>query len=172
MKEVVSLSKTENGFNWWSLIVGIIYIILGILAFNNPLGSASFVIYLFAFAIAFKGIAQIIIRNRLKEYTGMIGIIDIIIGVFLFFNVTAGVIALPIVFAIWFIIDSVIALVSARAIRKYSKRNFWLIVILSIISIIIGIMLIFNPIASILTVAYLVGIYFTLNGLSYVIQAF
>lgn len=179
MKEVVSLSKTENGFNWWSFIVGIIYIILGILAFNNPLGSASFVIYLFAFAVAFKGITQIIIRNRLKEYTGMtnnwlivIGIIDIIIGVFLFFNVTAGVIALPIVFAMWFIIDSVIALVSARAIRKYSKRNFWLIVILSIISIIIGIMLIFNPIASILTVAYLVGIYFTLNGLSYVIQAF
>ncbi|MFL2129814.1 DUF308 domain-containing protein [Ruoffia sp. FAM 26255] len=42
----------------------------------------------------------------------------------------------------------------------------------TIISIIIGIILIFNPIASILTVAYLVGIYFTLNGLSFVIQAF
>lgn len=179
MKEIFSLSITENGFNWWSLIIGIIYIVLGILAFNNPLGSASFVIYLFAFAVAFKGIAQIIIRNRLKEYSGMtnnwmivIGIIDIIIGVFLFFNVTAGVIALPIVFAMWFIIDSVIALISARTIRKYSKRNFWLIVFLSIISIIIGIILIFNPIASILTVAYLVGIYFTLNGLSFVIQAF
>ncbi|MBG9979161.1 HdeD family acid-resistance protein [Ruoffia tabacinasalis] len=173
------MSITENGFNWWSLIIGIIYIVLGILAFNNPLGSASFVIYLFAFAVAFKGIAQIIIRNRLKEYSGMtnnwmivIGIIDIIIGVFLFFNVTAVFIALPIVFAMWFIIDSVIALISARTIRKYSKRNFWLIVFLSIISIIIGIILIFNPIASILTVAYLVGIYFTLNGLSFVIQAF
>lgn len=176
MKEVFSFSITENGFNWWSLIIEIIYIVLGILAFNNLLGSASFVIYLFAFAVAFKEVTQIIIRNRLKEYTGMtnnwmivIGIIDIIIGVFLFFNVTAGVIALPIVFAMWFIIDSVIALISARTIRNYSKRNFWLIVFLSIISIIIGIILIFNPIASILTVAYLVGIYFTLNGLSFVI---
>lgn len=81
MKEVVSLSKTENGFNWWSLIVGIIFIILGILAFNNPLGSASFVIYLFAFAVAFKGITQIIIRNRLKEYTGMTNNWLIVIGI-------------------------------------------------------------------------------------------
>src|SRR5699024_11525082 len=99
-------------------------------------------------------------------------IIYIIIIIFLFINFIGVFIVLIIVFTIWFIIDSVIALISARAIRKYSKRNFWLIVILSIISIIIGIMLIFNPIASILTVAYLVGIYFTLNGLSYVIQAF
>lgn len=47
-----------------------------------------------------------------------------------------------------------------------------MIVILSLLSIVVGIMLIFNPIASILTVAYLIGIYFLLNGISYIIQAF
>lgn len=179
MKEVGLLSKSKNGFNWWSLVIGIIYIILAFLAFNNPIEGASLVIYLFAFAVIFKGITQIMIRNRLKEYTGItnnwlivIGIIDIIIGVFLLFNVTTGVLALPIIFAVWFIIDSVIALFSARGIRKYNKRNFWMIVILSLLSIVVGIMLIFNPIASILTVAYLIGIYFLLNGISYIIQAF
>lgn len=116
---------------------------------------------------------------QLKKFTGMkntwlivIGVIDVLIGIFLFFNVGSGIVALPILFAIWFIVDSIFALFFASKIRSYNKGRFWSVFILSIASIILGFLLIYNPIASLVTIAMLIGTYFIINGISHIIQAF
>lgn len=174
------MAKKENdGFSIWSLLIGVVYIIVGILAFTNPISSTGFVVYLIAFTILFKGLIQFTMYFQLKKFTGIkntwlivIGVIDVLIGIFLFFNVGSGIVALPILFAIWFIVDSIFALLFAFKIRSYNKGRFWSVFILSIASIILGFLLIYNPIASLVTIAMLIGTYFIINGISHIIQAF
>lgn len=78
----------------------------------------------------------------------ILDIINLLLDVFLHFNITLGIIALPLLLASWFI------------------------VILSILSVVLGIIMIYNPFASLLTIAMLLGVYFIINGIIHIIQAF
>ncbi len=125
-----------------------------------------------------KGIFELFVRNRLKELTGykgkmplIIGIIDILVGVFFLFNIGAGVAALPFVFAVWFIADSVLALFTADLARGVSE-GYWFTIIVNILGILLGIFLLFNPISSALTLSFLVGFYFMLFGITHIVYAF
>ncbi|HPJ00889.1 MAG TPA: DUF308 domain-containing protein, partial [Enterococcus sp.] len=100
------------------------------------------------------------------------GIFDLIIGIYLFFNVEIGLLALPFIFAIWFIVDSIISLAEADIFKSASKGYYWFVVILNIIGIILGVMLFFNPIVSAFTLAFLVGFYLMMIGISLIAFAF
>lgn len=173
------MEKQESGFQLWPFLLGILSVFVGIMVFNNPLTAAGFVIYMIAFLAIFRGISLIIIRNSVKNATEqsptillVMGILNIIIGIFILFNVTASILALPVVFAIWFIVDSLISLLNAGTIREYSKGRFWFVVVSSIIGIILGVLLLHNPWASFITIAMLVGTYFIINGIINLIHAF
>ena len=92
----------------------------------------------------------------------VVGIIDILVGIFFLFNIGAGVVVLPFVFAVWFIADSVFALLAADLAKGVSNGYYWFTVIVNILGIILGIMLLFNPISSALTLSFLVGFYLVL----------
>ncbi len=93
-------------------------------------------------------------------------------GNFFLFNIGAGVVALPFVFAVWFIADSVFALLAADLAKGVSNGYYWFTVIVNILGIILGIMLLFNPISSALTLSFLVGFYFMLFGITHIVYAF
>lgn len=171
--------KQNRGFNWSSLILGVLFIIVALLSFQDPVGNlVAIVIVIGAFAII-KGIYEIFVRNKVKELTGyqskmpiVIGIIDIIIGVLLLFNIGAGVITLPFIFAFWFLFDSILGLLTAGSARAFSNGYYWFTVIINIIGILLGIFLLFNPLSSVLTLSFLVGAYFMLVGITEIIYAF
>ncbi|MGM0214043.1 HdeD family acid-resistance protein [Enterococcus sp. AZ109] len=171
--------QPKRGFNWSSLILGILFIIVALLSFQDPIGNlVAIVIVIGAFAII-KGLFEIFVRNRVKELTGyqskmpiVIGVIDIIIGVFLLFNIGAGVITLPFLFAFWFLFDSILGLLTAGSARTFSNGYYWFTVVVNIIGILLGIYLLFNPLSSVLTLSFLVGAYFMLVGITEIIYAF
>ncbi|MZM07541.1 hypothetical protein GT958_09365, partial [Bifidobacterium pseudocatenulatum] len=76
------------------------------------------------------------------------------------------------VFAVWFIADSVFALLAADLAKGVSNGYYWFTVIVNILGIILGIMLLFNPISSALTLSFLVGFYFMLFGITHIVYAF
>ncbi len=102
----------------------------------------------------------------------ILGIFDLLIGVFLLFNTNAGLLALPYIFAIWFIVDSIMGLVGADIYKVNGSSYYWFILIVNIIGIIVGIMLLFNPIVSAFTLAFLVGFYLMMIGISLIAYAF
>lgn len=174
------MSQTnENSFNWGSLILGIIFILLSLVAFNNPTASLLAVVFMFAIGAILKGIFEIFLRNRMKEYTNynhtaliVIGVIDIIIGVIILFNIELGLAIMPFLFAFWFIFDSIGALFTASAIRPFSNARYWFTIILGIIGVILGIALLFMPATAYAVIAMLVGIYFMIAGIAYIVAAF
>lgn len=173
------MSEQECNFNFWSLLIGLFYVFLGMFAFNNPISSTSIIVYFIAFLLIFKGIMHFTVFSQVRKLASVtnwwmvvIGVIDVLIGVFLLFNVTSGIVALPFVFASWFIIDSIFAIFAASPIRKYNKGKYWFTIVMSILSIILGFMLLYNPFASLITIAMLLGAYFIVNGIIHIIQAF
>ena len=108
-----------------------------------------------------------------KAYAPIIlGIIDILIGVYLLFNLNIGVAVLPFVFAIWFLFDSIFGLFTLDFAKRVSTGYFWFTLIVDVLGIILGVMLLFNPLSSALTLSFLVGFYFMMFGISNIVYAF
>lgn len=165
--------------DWGSLLLGILFVFVSLMSFQDPVGNLVAIVLVFAIFAFLKGIFELFLRNRMKELTGykgkmslVIGIIDILIGIFFLFNIGAGVIALPFVFAIWFIADSVLALFTADLAKGISTGYYWFTVVINILGILLGIMLLFNPISSALTLSFLVGFYFMIFGINHIVYAF
>ncbi|MGX7351827.1 acid-resistance membrane protein [Enterococcus canis] len=169
----------EKKFDWGSFLLGILFIIVALFAFQDPVGDLAAIVLIFGCFAILKGIFELFLRNRLKTLTGsktwmliIVGIIDILIGVFLLFNLQASILALPYVFAIWFIIDSVFGLFTLDYAREVSNGYYWFTIIVNILGILLGIMLLFNPLSSALTLAFLVGMYFMFFGIMNIVYSF
>ncbi|MBO0470359.1 DUF308 domain-containing protein [Enterococcus sp. DIV0242_7C1] len=169
----------RNGIDWGSLVLGILFVLTALISFQDPAGNLIAIVMVFAFFAIIKGIFEIFVRNRLKELTGykaygpiILGVIDIIIGIYLFFNLNIGIAVLPFVFAIWFIADSVFGLFALDLAKSVSTGYFWFTLIINVLGIILGFMLLMDPLTSALTLSFLVGFYFMLYGITHIVYAF
>ncbi|WP_086314833.1 acid-resistance membrane protein [Enterococcus sp. 7F3_DIV0205] len=170
---------SKKGIDWGSLILGILFVLTALLSFQDPAGNLIAIVMVFAIFAILKGIFEIFARNRMKELTGykayapiILGVIDIIIGVYFLFNLNIGVAALPFIFAIWFILDSVFGLFALDLAKSVSTGYFWFTLVVDVLGIILGIMLLMNPLSSALTLSFLVGFYFMLFGITHIVYAF
>ena len=171
--------EEKKSVDWISLITGICFIIVSFIAFKNPYASlASLVIYFGIIAIV-KGVGGVFIYKKIKDFTRLniklffwISIIDIILGLILMFNIEAAVSVVPFVFAIWFIIDSINDISFGRYLRFIPGRLYELNIAINIITLILGIMMLYNPLSASFTVVYLIGMYLTISGVKYIAYAF
>lgn len=169
----------RNGIDWSSLVLGILFVITALISFQDPAGDLVAIVMIFAVFAILKGIFEIFIRNRMKELTGykayapiILGIIDIVIGVYFLFNLNVGVAVLPFVFAVWFIVDSIMGLLTLELAKAVSTGYMWFVAIIDILGIILGLMLLANPLSAALTLSFLVGFYFMLYGITQIVYAF
>lgn len=169
----------NEGFQWGAFLLGVLYLILAFFAFNHPVISIVSVTYIFAIGAILIGLYELFVRRRLRQHAGynsimliVIGVIDILIGIFFLFNISAAIITLPFLFAIWLIIDSVGAIITASPIRNYSNTQYWFTIIIGILGVVLGFLLIFNPLSSFVAIATLAGLYFMLYGVLNIVYAF
>ena len=172
------MTEKTRRIDWISLIVGIFFIFIAFVAFKNPLASlASLVIY-FGLSAIFKGIGGLMIHHNIKKYTRLnisifmwTSIFDILLGILIMSNVNSMVMSLPYAFAIWFIIDSVNDLILGKYLKDIHGGLYGLNIAISILSIILGIMMIYNPLGASFTIVYLIGMYFVICGVKYIVHA-
>lgn len=171
-------SKTEN-FSWFNLILGIILIIGAISVFRNPAATLGSIAMLFAIMAILSGVGEIILRNKIKKYRGdasslriVSGVIQILLGLFLFFNLGGTIVSLPFIFAFWFIFSSIVGIIGVWPIRHISTGVFVLLLILNIIGILIGFFMLNNPLSAMFTIVWLAGFYLLLAGVRQIITAF
>lgn len=173
------MTENKKKVNWISLIIGILFIFIAFIAFKNPYASlASLVIY-FGLSAIFKGIGGLIINHKIKKYTRLninifmwTSILDILLGILIVSNINSVVITLPYAFAIWFIVDSINDLIYGSYLKDIHSGLYVLYITINIILIILGITMIYNPLGVAFTVVYLIGMYFIINGVKYIVHAF
>lgn len=98
-------------------------------------------------------------------------VIDIIIGILMLFNGEFGILFVAISFAIMFLMDSIISLWLSNVIKLVNEKYFMVDVILSVIGIILGVLLLIYPAFSILSIYYLVGLFFMITGIGAIIHS-
>lgn len=173
------MKKEKNGFSWGSMILGILFIIVSLMSFQNPAGNLIALVIVFAIFAIVKGIMEIGIRNRLKKMIGfkdyapiIMGIIDIFIGIYLLFNLNVGLAVLPFIFAFWFLLDSIFGLFTLDEAKSISTGYFWFSLVINSLGIVLGSMLLLDPLSSAFTISFLVGFYFMMFGILNIVYAF
>lgn len=164
----------RSSYGWIELILGILLIILGIYSAGQPIGTLLGFVIVYAIVALITGIADIVVFIRLRSRAGasswvtlVTGIISIICGILLLVNPNAGAWALSFLFPIWFIVHCINRLANLGYIRETAGNGmYWFTLIVNVISIILGIMLIFMPGAAALTLSFLISFYLILAGVS------
>ena len=166
--------QSKGKFGWGNLILGILLIITALIAFRNPLSDILALTIIFGIMAILSGIWLIVNNDGgNKVFRIIIGILDVLIGIVLLFNLRIGALAVPFVFAIWFIAGSVYRLCNLGKVKKLLGNGyFWFSLVLNVLCVIAGIMLLFNPLASVFTISFLVGFYFMMVGIESIMYAF
>ena len=171
---------------WQFLILGILDIFVALLAFRDPGTTLETVVSVFGIMAVVQGIMILFLANKMRKlfeiksiWMIIPGILAIVTGLFILTNILDSVMALPYVFATWFIIDAITDLIRIRRInrlRRYiwpgaSAFNIWSIAT-EIITLILGIFMLFKPGTANWTIVFMIGFYFLLKGITYIITAF
>lgn len=128
----------------WSIVLGILMIIAGIVAMIEPGISGLFITIVVGWSAIFNGIVQIVFGFRthggwhvLLEV--LLGVIYIIAGVYLLMHPVGGLLALTLILASFLLVYGIFALVLAFQIRP---RNGWGWVLFDgIITILLGVLI-------------------------------
>jgi uncharacterized membrane protein HdeD (DUF308 family) len=167
----------ETPRQYWLLILfrGIIAVLFGIVALISVEFTLLFLVYLFGAYVLIDGIIAIVASLQERKSSGawwivfLIGIVGIIVGILTFIH--PGNVALLIFYlvAIWLIIAGFFSIISA-----FFRANGveWLSVVGGVLSIIVGIIFLFHPVSSILSIVWLLGIFALIYGIIQIIKAF
>src|SRR6266699_819490 len=169
------LSRTQvPGQPWWSLLArGIIAVLFGLAALFWPGLTLLVLIYIFgAFALV-EGIITIYLSFQVRDMQTnwwmllLEGIAGVILGILVF--IWPGITALVLLFLIaaWAVITGIIELVAA-----FTVGMGWLLALAGVLSIVLGIILFARPVAGILSLVWLIGIYAIIWGILLIVRAF
>ena len=146
-----------------SIVESIIFAILGIILIANPEETVKVISYILGAGLIIVGIFQILNyikmngQSDLYNYHLIYGIMTIVIGIItIIYSATIGSI-FRIIIGIWIIIAGVTKFQLAFNLRGIDSK--WIVVLLSsIISIILGVLIILNPFSTVMTITVISGI--------------
>lgn len=147
-------------------------LILAIFLIAAPVTSAITAIYMFGIFVIMDGIMHIVSYCKAKEDARLMnfefaeGILGVLSGILILFSAKYLVIFLPILLGTWIIIKSIIKMQISLNIRTDIQSNWVLVLVFSIISLILGVFIIFNPTLGYVTISIMgifVAVYEVLN---------
>lgn len=163
-----------NKFDPFALILGVLFIVIAIFSIKNPLSTFSMVIIIAAIASLSTGFYKLFwIRPFLGKTTWLTlnAVLDIIVGFLMLFNDSFGMVYVSVLIALMFLGDSFTTLWLANYIRNFSHKYFVLDVFISILGIILGIVLLFSPLITAISISMMIALLFLIFGISLIIHA-
>lgn len=146
-------------------IVGIVLVFAGLIALITPETTLKSIAYIIAIAILITGAGHLFLYFVSKEFKFasswilVEAILSFVIGLWVMFNTATFAAMLPVIFGFWLIIISVQRISLGLDIRSNAlgtTGNLGLLV--GVIGIILGILMMFNPGAGQISVAFLIGL--------------
>lgn len=151
--------------HWYlPLILGVIFIAIGIWAIITPTATYLSLAILFSVTFFVTGILEIIFsishRKQLDGWGWSLtsGILVLIIGLILILNPQISIITLPLFVGFVVLYRSMMAIAWSIELKKYGVSNWGWLLFAGILGVIFSFLLIMNPVITGLTVAVLTGI--------------
>lgn len=171
--------RRRSGFGWLELVIGIALIVLGIFAFVKPDLALTSLTFAYGIAAVIMGVADIILFIEMEHYTGfgpmlalISGVLSVMTGFMLVVHPGAGALVLTVLFPIWFIAHSISRLAHLGAIRFVAGNGiYYFTLIINLIGLVLGILMLFNPLFTLTTIRYFASAYLILLGVDSVVMA-
>ncbi|WP_179396241.1 HdeD family acid-resistance protein [Lacticaseibacillus absianus] len=171
--------QSHFGFDWGEFITGVALIIAAIVMFRNPGATLLTLTFIFAIIAIIRGIATLAASSKLRDYTGKLswlsilaGVFDIGLGLVFLFNLVSGALTLAYLFAAWFLVDALANLFNAGHLRRAGTGWFILNLILDLFSVLVGVLLLMQPVVTAVGLVTLLAIDFMIFGVNAILMAF
>ena len=162
---------------WWVLLIqGILMFILGIFIFRNPVEVLAGISLWFGILILLTGVTGvfgwIFGGKETRESSSLIwSLISVLFGIFVLANILATMKVVTIIFGVWVLMTGFSLLSTGWKIKSDSFIG-WILLIVGILSLIAGLMMIFNIGSGAEGVATILGIQVTLTGVALILLSF
>ncbi|WP_125704795.1 HdeD family acid-resistance protein [Lacticaseibacillus daqingensis] len=171
--------QTHFGFDWGEFITGVALIIAAIVMFRNPGATMLALTFIFAILAIVRGIATLDGFPKLHELTGKLawlsavaGVLDLLLGVVFLFNLVSAMVTLAYLLAAWFLIDAIANLFNAGHLRRAGAGWFILNLVLDLFAVLVGVLLLMQPVVAAVGLVTLLAIAFVIFGLNAIVMAF
>lgn len=157
------------------IVTSILYILLGLVLFLYPEMSLKLVCNIIGIIILIYGIIKILsyIRNRESgffRFELIFGIIFAVVGGFLLLRPDIIVSILPITIGVYILFDSLTNLRQAFDLKEAGYEKWWAMLFLSVIMIVLGLVMVFNPFGTAAVMVMFMGGIFLFRGISNIIS--
>lgn len=158
------LSFVKGSVRLWfiPLVVGFLFVFLGMISFINPSTSLFTLGILFSLAFMTGGVFEIIfsLENRFRMYNWgwklVMGVLTFMIGLLLYFKPEISILTLSLYVGFLILFRSFAAISFAMDFRRYANRSWWGLLIFGVLGVLAAFFLLWNPIwAAIYTVILL-----------------
>ena len=162
----------KTGKKIWLCIVGIILIALGVYCFTSPSLTLLTTAKILGIALLVEGIMKVAFTLRTQAFLPFSGtrmlsaLLDILFGLFILFHLYGTAVSLPMLFAIWVIIEGISVAVQSFDYKKFGFSQWWLILLLGICATLLGIFGMQNLHVTAATLSALIGVALILAGLA------
>jgi uncharacterized membrane protein HdeD (DUF308 family) len=174
-ENAITLDKNQqmNNFqknSWWiEGLKGIIVLILGIICLSNPdTALTTITIYLGVLALL-GGVVVIVVSLRTKgnywQFWIGEGIFNLVIGLLMVSFPRAAIGVIIVLISLWIVAMSIIQMFTYNAMKNAGYRSPMLI-FTAILSLLVGLLLLFNPFEGARIVAIILGVYAAIHGAS------
>ena len=157
----------------WLAIAGILLVALGVLCICRPAATLFTAAWLIGCLTLFAGISKLVFTFRTQAFLPNSGsrmlsaILQIILGFIFLCNNLFLAVSLPVIFAMWVLIESVIIAVNSFDYKRVGFPGWWAILLLGICGAVLGVMGLRNPDASAATLSTLIGLGVIAMGAAY-----
>lgn len=166
------VKKYEKNSIWISVLM----LILAIFLIFRPIASSLATVYMFGMFVLIDGIIHIVSyfktekNDRLMNFEFAEGILSILSGLLIFYSAEYLVAVLPILLGVWIIVKSIIKMQISMNVRTDIQSNWVLILLFSIISLLLGIFILFNPMYGYITIS-IMGIFIAIYEILNIIES-
>lgn len=160
------------------LLIGILFIITGIVALASPFSALLTLSIFFSIAFLLGGISEVIFsiqnRNRLDNWgwSLFLGLITLFLGLLLISNPELSVATVSLYVGFLVLFRSVAGISLALDIKRYGGRNWGWLLTSGILGTILSLFLIWNPLIAGIGAAIFIGLNFMFGGITSIIFSF
>ena len=174
------IKKFIKNFGWLELILGALFVALGVYTFMNPGIALSWIVVFYSIVAIANGVVNIVFYFKFRRHTGrgplislISGIISALMGIVFLFNPFLGRWIFSIIFPIWFIAHSISRIANSGVTHEAAGAVVRIVsIVLNSFGIVLGVLMLLNPILSSLSLGYLVAVNLLLLGIDSVSEAF
>lgn len=147
-----------------SIILSIILLVFGLFMYTNPISTINVMMIVFGVILVLDGLVHLVsyfaIKDEYRFFSSELvqAIIYIILGFLLMLNYYNISYLLPIVLGIWIVVESLFKLQIALNIRDIYDSHWGLLLGMSIITALLGAVILFNPVQSLALLTRICGV--------------